>query len=351
MSFHIEDSMFNDEYLTTLTLKLRPLLPRWGLSEGAEIGLLTVSENATFLVSDKAMQRKIVLRVHRPNYSSAVEIHSELMWLNALHARGGINIAVPLVLDDGSCIASLIDGETVTHVVGFTFVAGSEPDTGSHLTGWYHALGRVAGELHSHSEGWVKPEGFHRKVWNSETIIGRHAWWGDWRKMTQLSADDITLLEAVEATVVARLEANGQDADRYGLVHCDMRLANLLVNENSLTVIDFDDCGICWFGWDFATAVSFIEDDPALADYRAAWLAGYRSVRPFSQQDEVMLPVLVMLRRLQLTAWLASHSETATARRYSPQWGAITVRLAQAFLHQASPLSVTVNCKEPADEQ
>ncbi|HHL3499396.1 TPA: phosphotransferase enzyme family protein, partial [Klebsiella pneumoniae] len=85
--------------------------------------------------------------------------------------------------------------------------------------------------------------------------------------------------------------------------------------------------------------------------YRAAWLAGYRSVRPFSQQDEVMLPVLVMLRRLQLTAWLASHSETATARRYSPQWGAITVRLAQAFLLQASPLSATVNCKEPADEQ
>ena len=79
--------MFNDEYLTTLTLKLRPLLPRWGLSEGAEIGLLTVSENATFLVSDKMTQRKIVLRVHRPNYSSAVEIHSELMWLNALHAR------------------------------------------------------------------------------------------------------------------------------------------------------------------------------------------------------------------------------------------------------------------------
>lgn len=106
--------MFNDEYLTTLTLKLRPLLPRWGLSEGAEIGLLTVSENATFLVSDKMAQRKIVLRVHRPNYSSAVEIHSELMWLNALHARGDINIAVPLVLDDGTCIASLIDGETVT---------------------------------------------------------------------------------------------------------------------------------------------------------------------------------------------------------------------------------------------
>ncbi|MCP6669668.1 phosphotransferase, partial [Klebsiella pneumoniae] len=84
----------------------------------------TVSENATFLVSDKMTQRKIVLRVHRPNYSSAVEIHSELMWLNALHARGDINIAVPLVLDDGTCIASLIDGETVTHVVGFTFVAG-----------------------------------------------------------------------------------------------------------------------------------------------------------------------------------------------------------------------------------
>ena len=83
----------------------------------------------------------------------------------------------------------------------------------------------------------------------------------------------------------------------------------------------------------------------------ARLIGEYNQSGQYPQLCPNVRPVLVMLRRLQLTAWLASHSETATARRYSPQWGAITVRLAQAFLLQASPLSATVNCKEPADEQ
>ncbi len=120
---------------------------------------------------------------------------------------------------------------------------------------------------------------------------------------------------------------------------------------NSLTVIDFDDCGICWFGWDFATAVSLLK---TTRPSRTTALRGLRATVAsvlFSQQDEVMLPVLVMLRRLQLTAWLASHSETATARRRQPAMGRHHQLAGQAFLLQASPLSATVNCKEPADEQ
>jgi len=73
-----------------------------------------------------------------------------------------------------------------------------------------------------------------------------------------------------------------------------MRLANLLVDGEKMTAIDFDDCGICWFGWDFATAVSFIEHDPLVGLYQSAWLEGYRSVRPLDPQDEAILPTLVM---------------------------------------------------------
>ncbi|STT16368.1 class III aminotransferase [Klebsiella pneumoniae] len=58
-----------------------------------------------------------------------------------------------------------------------------------------------------------------------------------------------------------------------------------------------------------------------------------------------MLPVLVMLRRLQLTAWLASHSETATARRYSPQWGAITVRWPRRFSSRRHRLALPLTAR------
>jgi Ser/Thr protein kinase RdoA (MazF antagonist) len=59
-------------------------------------------------------------------------------------------------------------------------------------------------------------------------------------------------------------------------------------------VIDFDDCGLSWFFYDFAAAVSFMEHDPVVAELQASWLDGYRDIAPVSHEDEVMLSIFVM---------------------------------------------------------
>ena len=61
-----------------------------------------------------------------------------------------------------------------------------------------------------------------------------------------------------------------------------------------------------------------------------AWLKGYRSVVPFAQ--EAVLPVFVMLRRLQLTAWIGSHAETPTAQSMGEAYTQGTVELARLYL-------------------
>ncbi len=38
----------------------------------------------------------------------------------------------------------------------------------------------------------------------------------------------------------------GTGPQRYGLVHADTRLANLLVDGGRVSVIDFDDSGFSW---------------------------------------------------------------------------------------------------------
>ena len=63
-------------------------------------------------------------------------------------------------------------------------------------------------------------------------------------------------------------DAYGQSAERFGLVHADIRLANLLVDDGHVRVIDFDDCGFAWFMYDFATTVSFMEDHPRVPELR-----------------------------------------------------------------------------------
>ena len=64
-----------------------------------------------------------------------------------------------------------------------------------------------------------------------------------------------------------------------------MRLANLLVDQNGIRVIDFDDCGYGWFMYDFAATISFIEDDPRILEFKSAWLEGYLTQRRLSAED------------------------------------------------------------------
>ena len=324
--------IYNNAFLDRLHIGLTSLLPQWGFGTDSRLTLLTISENATFKVEEISSDRRLILRVHRPGYSIPAEIESELQWLHAVKNQGEINVAASVPMVNGEHIAELRDGDRSIWVVGFEFISGREPGNDADLIHWYRRLGETAGHLHHHSQHWVRPEGFTRKTWRFDTIIGQRSFWGDWRALEQFTPCEIALLSQVEGSVRSQLDAYGESEGRFGLVHSDMRLANLLVEGDRLAVIDFDDCGICWFGWDFATAVSFIEDDARLSEYCRAWVEGYRQVRSFSSSDEQMLSVLVMLRRLQLTAWIASHSETPTAQQFMPGWGVNTLMLARKYL-------------------
>ncbi|ODN65638.1 phosphotransferase enzyme family protein [Methylophaga muralis] len=118
-------------------------------------------------------------------------------------------------------------------------------------------------------------------------------------------------------------------------MHADLRLANLLVDDKQLSVIDFDDCGFSWFIYDFASAVSFLETSPLLPELQQAWVRGYKSIAALSAEDEAMISTLVMFRRLLLTAWVASHPETPTAAEAGfEQFTFGTIELAKKYLQQ-----------------
>ncbi|HYP63986.1 MAG TPA: phosphotransferase [Acidocella sp.] len=325
--------MYDDAFLSRLTAGLAGVLPEWGLNAGTRLLLLTISENATYL-AEAPDGRKLIFRVHRPDYHSSAEISAELAWIAALGEADVVITPASLPALDGRHLVTFQDGETTRHVVAFSFMAGREPDAESDLARWYGHLGEITARLHDHARGWARPEGFVRKVWNFETIIGRRAYWGDWRLAPGLDAAGSETLERTAELLQHQTAEYGHDPDRFGLVHCDMRAANLLVEGERLAVIDFDDCGFSWYAYDFAAAVSFMEHEPFIPALQAAWVAGYRRVAPFSAGEEAALAMFVMLRRIQLTAWIGSHGETPTAQAMGEAYVRGTVALAAAYLRQ-----------------
>ncbi len=324
--------IYDDAFLARLEDALRAALPRWGLSDATDLRLLTISENATFRAADPACGREMVFRVHRPGYHSRAEIESELAWLTALGRDGVVDTLTPVPQVVGGLIADLDEDGTRRHAVAFELLPGREPAEGDDLARWYRELGAINARLHLHARGWQRPEGFTRKRWDYDAMLGAVKLWGDWRAAPGLTAEGRAVLERTDAVLRARLDDYGTGAERFGLVHADMRLANLLVEGDTLSVIDFDDCGFSWYLYDFASAVSFSEHEPYIPTLQAAWIEGYRTVAPLADEECAMLPVFIMLRRLLLTAWIASHAETPTAQALGEGYTHGTVDLARAFL-------------------
>ena len=115
-------------------------------------------------------------------------------------------------------------------------------------------------------------------------------------------------------------------------MHCDLRLANLLVDGGAVKVIDFDDCGFSWFLYDAATPVSFHEHEPQVPGLIEAWKVGYRRAHVLRAEDEVEVSTFLMLRRLLLVAWIGSHSQTDLARSMGQPYTEETVGLCEDYL-------------------
>jgi Ser/Thr protein kinase RdoA (MazF antagonist) len=320
-----------------IELIARSALAGHGLTDDARLTLLNVSENATYAVDDPVAGRS-VLRVHRPGYHSVAAVRSELAWIEALRAERVLAVPAVLRAPDGNrvVVGRHPDGEA-RHTVRFAWVDGVEPG-GDRLVDDFAELGAVTARLHGHARRWVRPAGFTRFRWDYSTMVGEDGHWGRWQDGLAVGRGEREVLGRLAEALRLRLADFGDGPDRFGLVHADLRLANLLVDPDrarSVTVIDFDDSGFGWFMYDLGAALSFIEHDPAVPELVDAWVRGYRTVAPLTAAEVAELPTFVMLRRLLLVAWIGSHRDTDLARSMGAEFTATSCDLAEAYLADA----------------
>ncbi|MET3925700.1 phosphotransferase [Devosia sp. 2618] len=310
---------------------VEPALSSWVGLDGSCVRLINHSENLIFRI-DTPVLGSFVLRVHRPGYQSRASIESELAWLMALRRDTTLPISEPIIGRDGALLQSFETPHGERLAVLFRFAPGQEPSPHSDLDDLFRTLGGYAAELHDHVSAWTPPERFERQVWQAASILDPDGLWGDWRIAPGVENSHRLVLEELSDALRGQLKAYGTEADRYGLIHADMRLGNLLVDGDRVTLIDFDDCGFCWFMFDFAAAISFHETHAAVPALRAAWLEGYLAIRPLSAEDIAAMDAMVMLRRMALLAWIGSHAETVLAQQHTPGFADGTVQLAVRFL-------------------
>ena len=332
------DALTHDQQLPILLELAVASTRNYDLPDSVSVKMANLSENATYKV-EALDGRRWALRIHRDGYHSKTAIASELAWLIDLRQTGVVMTPTPVKGRDGELI------QQVTHprmprprnVVLFEWEAGAEPGIGEDLSEPFEVLGEVTARMHMHTRQWQRPAWFSRFTWDFDTSLGdNNPHWGRWRDGMGIDAAKEDLFGRTVDLIGKRLSAYGKAPDRFGLIHCDLRLANLLIDGKAVKVIDFDDCGFGWYMYDAATPVSFYEHEPQVPGLIESWKAGYRKVLDLPKADEDEIPTFVMLRRLLLVAWIGSHSETDLAKSMGLPYTEGTVGLCEGYLKRFS---------------
>jgi Ser/Thr protein kinase RdoA (MazF antagonist) len=327
------------------------------LGAGCRLKLLRLSENITYLVEHT--NTETVLRLCRPGYHTEAELAAEAVWMCRLHTDAlTCHLMMRQVIpgDDGNFLYAATDDDGSYYFgMVFTYLSGKplEELPLEKQPVWFERLGEITALLHRQARAWEGALNLPRFHWNYESMIGEQAVWGDWRKMTGMSenvvhteggapaeklwqTDSVTglpdVLHRADRMIRDRLQSYGQTKENYGLIHGDLRGANLLTDGEDLKIIDFDDCGYGWFVQDLAASLSFLETERQVPDLIRAWLKGYQKQGILTQADFEMIPTFIMMRRMQLLPWVYSRGNAASAIRYRETFVQGTVELARQYV-------------------
>lgn len=283
--------------------------------------LLAFSENATYLIFDPESGEKLcVLRVGRPGYHTVEEYESEIAWLRQINDYTPLKVANPIAASDGSFI-QVIDslGATPYYCIATEFLTGQtlEHDNAPESAPkHFETLGETTAYLHRQTGIWNGAKDLIRPHWTYETTIGEKGIWGDWHDYPELTAEDVVRISACCEIIERRLERYGATPQNYGVIHADLRDTNIIVEGDTIKVIDFDDFGFGWHLHDLAAALTFIEDREDVPVLVNAYLDGYRRVMPFTDTDFVEIDTFILQRRIQMLAWMGSHQDSTPVQGY-----------------------------------
>jgi Ser/Thr protein kinase RdoA (MazF antagonist) len=291
----------------------------------AGLRLLNHGFNTTFRV-DAATGDRFALRINVNSRRSPAFLRAEAAWLAALSDGSDLRVPTPQPTVDGRLVATVPSADLGRDlpVVLFSWLDG--PNLGESPTlRQTRAVGRAAATLHAFVESWSLPPGTDLPRIDQVLMDSPD----------NLTGNDHPLLTTERRSVIDAAFTHVQDQLDELLtgrtlvpIHADLHGWNLKWHAGSLSVFDFDDCGLGIPMQDLAISAYYLRDDLRL---EAAMKEGYAEARPLPTWTADQFEAMVASRNLVLLNDLFTIT-TAAERALLPRYLANTVTKLRRYL-------------------
>lgn len=296
---------------STLSVKalLAEVLSWYDIEQPTACHLLHLGLNDSFLVNTQGAS--YVLRAYRTGWRSQSEILYELEALHYLR-HAGVSVSVPLIRRDGDLVGVILAPEGQRYLVLFTYAPGREPAYEAEEETESYLYGKLTAQIHASTDTF---QSAHQRfalnldhlldvpLQSIQPFLSHRS--EDWRYLM---------------TLAERLRLHVQDIPlkdlETGFCHGDFHGSNVhLDQDKTLTLFDFDCCGMGWRAYDIAVFRWGARLRGKEKDRWPSFLRGYTEERPLSGRDIVATLYFVAIRHI----WLMG-LHTGNAQDWGRAW-------------------------------
>ena len=310
--------------------------------EVKSINLHLQSENTVFKV-EGLDGNTYALRVHRKGYHDLEELNSEHVWTSSL-SNAGLLVPEAVVTRSGEAYTSVsfLNSSEYRYVGLVKWIEGTilndlildleEKD----VSDVYESLGKVVAKFHKATIAWEKPKDFKRPSFDIDGFLGSKPFWGRFWEVQNATIREREKLSLIRNNITESLSKLPKDINSFGMIHADLHSQNVLIQGKSLSVIDFDDSGFGWYGFDLAVAIWDRLDFTATGCHfdiaYKSLIRGYLEERPNAKDIIETIPTFLLMRTLMIIRWIEDRPESG--------YEAFIPVLIQASIDQAKQLEL-----------
>ncbi len=297
-------------------------IKHWDI-EVKSLNLHLQSENTVFKV-EGLDGNTYALRIHRKGYHDLDELNSEHVWTSSL-SNAGLLVPEAVVTRSGGAYTSVsfLNSDEYRYVGLVKWIEGTilndlildleEKD----VSDLYESLGKVIAKFHKATIAWEVPKDFKRHSFDTDGFLGSKPFWGRFWEAQNATTSERETLSLIRNNMTEILSKLLKDINSFGMIHADLHSQNVLIQGKNLSVIDFDDSGFGWYGFDLAVAIWDRLDFTATGCHfdiaYKSLIKGYLEERPNAKDIIENIPAFLLMRTLMIIRWIEDRPESGYA--------------------------------------
>lgn len=278
--FPVVSSILSAQYLVPL------FQVKYNFSRDTTCRLLKAGVNHSYLVTDGG--NKYIFRIYCINWRTKQDITEEIRLLNLLHAHE-MPVSYPIADFDNDYMQLLHAPEGLRVGVMFSYAHGEK--ILQFPAELHYTMGATMARIHQVTENFKLDRVTYTPsvmvVDSFERIKG----------YLPVETEEMQWMQQAQDYLLKLYATIDHSKVRQGAVHMDMWFDNISIDQDHITIFDFDFCGNGMLCYDLAYYILQVystekENMDVCKQKVAAFLDGYASVTMISEEEKALLPAL-----------------------------------------------------------